>query len=262
MGMDSEVMDMLSKALAPQASPLEAEYEALVRSAMAEGLPPPVDLATYAQAAETRAQTARDEAKRMALAATLGRFGAAIAEGDIAKGIREATTDVQQTLKEGAREARTEEARAEALRLQSAESQRQATIQARQFELQSIGSLAQIAREKGASDRQAQLTATNIYADYRAQLQSNFSELRKQGALNARSFADAMQNAEKSALDYIQTLIRPTEEQTQEVLNQFRRQALATYGYLLSEDQLKKVSSSFAKKETATETEKDPLGVR
>jgi len=265
MDMDPQVMDMLSKALAPQASPLEAEYEALVRSAMAEGLPPPVDLAPYAQAAETRAQTARDEAKRMAWAAALGRFGAAVAEGDIAKGIREATTDVQQGLKEGAREARTEEARAEALRLQSAESQRQATIQARQFELQSIGSLAQIAREKGASDRQAQLTATNIYADYRAQVQGNIAELRKQGALNARSFADAMQNAEKMAIDYIEALIQPTEEQKQEVLDRFRRQTLATFGYLLSEDELKKVSASFAKEKPSGETratsgqEREPL---
>ena len=198
----------------------------------------------------------------MAWAAALGRFGAAVAEGDIAKGIREATTDVQQGLKEGAREARTEEARAEALRLQSAESQRQATIQARQFELQSIGSLAQIAREKGASERQAQLTATNIYADYRAQLQRNFADLQQQGALNARSFANAMENAEKMALDYIESAINPTEEQKQEVLDRFRRQALATYGYLLSEDQLKKVSASLAKKETATEKDNDPLGVR
>lgn len=253
MAMDNQVMNMLSKALAPQASPLEAEYEALVRSAMAEGLPPPVDLAPYAQAAETRAQTARDEAKRMAWAAALGRFGAAVAEGDIAKGIREATTDVQQGLKEGAREARTEEARAEALRLQSAESQRQATIQARQFELQSIGSLAQIAREKGASERQAQLTATNIYADYRAQLQRNVADLKQQGALNARSFADAMENAEKMAIDYIEALIQPTEEQKQEVLNKFRRQALATYGFLLSEDQLKKVSASLAKKKSESQ---------
>jgi len=71
-----------------------------------------------------------------------------------------------------------------------------------------------------------------------------------------------MEDAEKMALDYIETLIQPTEKQKQEVLDQFRKKALATYGFLLSEDQFKKVSASFSKKETTAESDNDPVGIR
>lgn len=130
------------------ASPVEKEYEALLRSQMKEGIPAPIALESYREAALKRGSDAKAEARQMALAEVLTNLGAGVMSGNPAEGLDAASKAAISTLRGGREEALKEQRYAEQINLQDANQSRQHKIDEMSFKREGLGSLAKAERDR------------------------------------------------------------------------------------------------------------------
>jgi len=192
-----------------------------------QGLPPPVDLGSYITAAEQREKDARGEARRMAIANALMSLGTGLVAGDTAGGMRQATQAVTETMAAGRKEAAAERAQAEALRLQSAQQQRQAILDTMKFKSESVNAIANLVSGEEKANRSDMLQAAQIVATYNAALERNRTELASQGRLDERSERTArtaaLQSAREAYLTNASNTIGKTNKQIAQEINEMAR---------------------------------------
>lgn len=192
-----------------------------------QGLPPPVDLGSYITAAEQREKDARTEARRMAIANALMNLGTGLVAGDTAGGMRQATQAVTETMAAGRKEAAAERAQAEALRLQSAQQQRQAILDTMKFKSESVNAIANLVSVEEKANRSDMLQAAQIVATYNAALERNRTELASQGRLDERSERTArtaaLQSAREAYLANTSNTIGKTNKQIAQEINEMAR---------------------------------------
>jgi len=174
-GLESLMRNLMqTQGLSPQGlSPEEKAYIDLNKQMAEQGLPAPVDLSQYVQAAQQRQQAARDEARQDAIASTLMNLGTGLFAGDPAAGMQRATQEAMATLREGRREASAEGRAAEQLQLQAAQQNRQNIIDNMKFRTESVGAIANIISGNRKADRETQMQSAQIQMQA-AQILSNY----------------------------------------------------------------------------------------
>ncbi len=199
-GAGTDPMGYLNSLFGPQARSAEVQAAIDLNKQMVEqGLPAPVDLSQYVQAAQQRQQSAREEARQDAIASTLMNLGTGLFAGDPAAGMQRATQEAMATLREGRKEASAEGRAAEQLQLQIAQQNRQQILDTMKFKSESVNSVANIISGEEKSNRETQMQAAQIVATYNAALDRNRSELAQQGRLDERSQRTARTAALQSA---------------------------------------------------------------
>lgn len=171
------------------------------RQLMEQGLPPPVDLGSYITAAEQREKDARTEARRMAIANALMNLGTGLVAGDTAGGMRQATQAVTETMAAGRKEAAAERAQAEALRLQSAQQQRQNILDTMKFKSESVNAIANIISGEEKANRSDMLQAAQIISNYQINKEKVLSEGATERGVSERSLRTARTAALQMAKD-------------------------------------------------------------
>jgi len=230
-GTNPNIMSRLESVFKPQQiSQAETDLINLLKAQQQAGIPAPLDLTPFQQAAEQRQQEARDESRRMAIANTLMGLGTGLVAGDPAAGLQRATQMATETLREGRREAREEGRSAEALRLQAAQQQRQAQIEKMQFDRESLTGIANIYRDRDKSARESEERALQIMATYDAAIQNNISRLAEQGALDRRAFLSALSNAEETIEDTLAAQLTLKPEEKDRLRETLRERAIRRYG--------------------------------
>lgn len=165
---------MQTQGLSPQGlSPEEKAYIDLNKQFAEQGLPPPIDLSQYVQAAQQRQQSAREEARQDAIASTLMNLGTGLFAGDPAAGMQRATQEAMATLREGRKEASAEGRAAEQLQLQAAQQNRQNIIDNMKFRTETVGAIANIISGNRKADRETQMQSAQIQMQA-AQILSNY----------------------------------------------------------------------------------------
>jgi len=154
-------------------SPEEKAYIDLNKQFAEQGLPPPIDLSQYVQAAQQRQQSAREEARQDAIASTLMNLGTGLFAGDPAAGMQRATQEAMATLREGRKEASAEGRAAEQLQLQAAQQNRQNIIDNMKFRTETVGAIANIISGNRKADRETQMQSAQIQMQA-AQILSNY----------------------------------------------------------------------------------------
>lgn len=227
------VTGMASELFKPQQiSEQEQALINLINQQREQGVPAPLNLEPYRQAALERQKEARDEARRTAIAGTLMGLGTGLVAGDPAAGLRQATQTAMETLREGRREAAAEGRTAEQLQLQAAQQARQAQIEKMQFDRESLGTVANIYKDLNKSNKESRERALQIFATYDASLQSNISRLQEQGDLNKRSILSAITAAEERIEDALAADVRMTAEDKDRIRNTMRERAIRQIGSL------------------------------
>lgn len=227
------VTGMASELFKPQQiSEQEQALINLINQQREQGVPAPLNLEPYRQAALERQKEARDEARRTAIAGTLMGLGTGLVAGDPAAGLRQATQTAMETLREGRREAAAEGRSAEQLQLQAAQQARQAQIEKMQFDRESLGTVANIYKDLNKSNKESRERALQIFATYDASLQSNISRLQEQGALDRRSILSAITAAEDRIEDALETQVGMTAEDKDKIRNTMRERAIRQIGSL------------------------------
>lgn len=230
-GVSSNIMSRLESVFKPQQiSQAETDLINLLKAQQQAGIPAPLDLTPFQQAAEKRQQEALSESRRMAIANTLMGLGTGLVAGDPAAGLQRATQMATETLREGRREAREEGRSAEALRLQAAQQSRQAQIEKMQFDRESLTGIANIYRDRDKSARESQERALQIMATYDAAIQNNISRLAEQGALDRRAFLSALSNAEENIEDALTAQLTLTPEEKDRLRKTLRERAIRQLG--------------------------------
>jgi hypothetical protein len=158
-------------------SPEEQAYINLNKQIAEQGLPPPIDLSQYVQAAQQRQQSAREEARQDAIASTLMNLGTGLFAGDPAAGMQRATQEAMATLREGRKEASAEGRAAEQLQLQAAQQNRQNIIDNMKFRTESVGAVANIMSGNRKADRETQMQAAQIVSNIQINLQRMQNDL-------------------------------------------------------------------------------------
>ena len=171
------------------------------RQLIEQGLPPPVDLGSYITAAEQREKDARGEARRMAIANALMSLGTGLVAGDTAGGMRQATQAVTETMAAGRKEAAAERAQAEALRLQSAQQQRQSILDTMKFRSESVNAIANIISGEEKADRSDMLQAAQIISNYQINKEKVLTEGATERGVSERSLRTARTAALQMAKD-------------------------------------------------------------
>jgi hypothetical protein len=205
----------------------------LIEQQRAQGIPAPLDLDPYRQAALQRQQEARDEARRMAIAGTLTSLGAGVMAGDPAAGLRQATQVAMETLREGRREATAEGRTAEQLQLQTAQQQRQAQIDKMQFDRETVGQIANIYGDIAKSDRERQDRAAQLFITYDTSVRSNLANAAQQQALDNRAFLNAVESAEDRIEDTLKDQIGLSPEQKDQMREMLVERAIRQYGAMI-----------------------------
>jgi len=158
-------------------SPEEQAYINLNKQIAEQGLPPPIDLSQYVQAAQQRQQSAREEARQDAIASTLMNLGTGLFAGDPAAGMQRATQEAMATLREGRKEASAEGRAAEQLQLQAAQQNRQNIIDNMKFRTESVGAVANIMSGNRKADRETQMQAAQIVSNIQINLKKIQNDL-------------------------------------------------------------------------------------
>lgn len=126
----------------------EKAYEEYMSKMLEEGLPEPVDISSYKDAALKRSEEAVANARQMALAETLTNLGAGVMRGDPASGLSDASKAALAALRGGREESITERRSAEQIALQQANQERQQKIEEMGFKEKGLGALAKGERER------------------------------------------------------------------------------------------------------------------
>jgi len=227
------VTGMASELFKPQeVSEQEQALINLINQQREQGVPEPLNLEPYRQAALQRQQEARDEARRMAIANTLMGLGTGLVAGDPAAGLQRATQMATETLREGRKEAQAEGRSAEALQLQAAQQARQAQIEKMQFDRESLGTVANIYKDLNKSNKESRERALQIFATYDSSLQSNLSRMQEQGALDRRSILSAITAAEDRIEDALEAQVGMTAEDKDKIRTTMRERAIRQVGSL------------------------------
>jgi len=200
------LQELLSR-LGGGTSPEVQEAIDLRRSLMEQGLPAPIDLGQFIQAAEQRQLEAKEEAKRMALANVLTSLGAGLLEGDAAAGLQQATKLAGETLREGRREARAEGQVAEQLRLQAAQQERQNIIDTMKFKSESVDAIASLISGEKKADLTNSLQAAQLLVQFENNQDNLEMELRKQGFSDEKVKKEKEKAALQSATRIVESLI-------------------------------------------------------
>lgn len=226
-GADTGPMGYLNSLFGPQARSAEVQAAIDLNKQMVEqGLPAPVDLSQYVQAAQQRQQSARDEARQDAIASTLMNLGTGLFAGDPAAGMQRATQEAMATLREGRREASAEGRAAEQLQLQIAQQNRQQILDTMKFKSESVNAVANIISGEQKANRETQMQAAQIVATYNAALDRNRSELAQQGRLDERSQRTARTAALQSAGDaYLSNPMNTTGKTSEEIATEINKMA-------------------------------------
>jgi hypothetical protein len=205
----------------------------LIEQQRTQGVPAPLDLDPYRQAALQRQQEAKDEARRMAIAGTLTSLGAGVMGGDPAAGLRQATQVAMETLREGRREASAEGRTAEQLQLQAAQQQRQAQVEKMQFDRETIGQIANIYGDVEKNDRDRKDRAAQLFVTYDASVRSNLANASQQQALDNRAFLNAVESAEDRIEDTLNEQIGLSPEQKDQMREMLVERAIRQYGAMI-----------------------------
>jgi hypothetical protein len=205
----------------------------LIEQQRTQGVPAPLDLDPYRQAALQRQQEAKDEARRMAIAGTLTSLGAGVMGGDPAAGLRQATQVAMETLREGRREASAEGRTAEQLQLQAAQQQRQAQVEKMQFDRETIGQIANIYGDVEKNDRDRKDRAAQLFVTYDASVRSNLANASQQQALDNRAFLNAVESAEDRIEDTLNEQIGLSPEQKDQMRERLVERAIRQYGAMI-----------------------------
>ena len=205
----------------------------LIEQQRTQGVPAPLDLDPYRQAALQRQQEAKDEARRMAIAGTLTSLGAGVMGGDPAAGLRQATQVAMETLREGRREASAEGRTAEQLQLQAAQQQRQAQVEKMQFDRETIGQIANIYGDVEKNDRDRKDRAAQLFINYDASVRSNLANASQQQALDNRAFLNAVESAEDRIEDTLNEQIGLSPEQKDQMREMLVERAIRQYGAMI-----------------------------
>ena len=205
----------------------------LIEQQRTQGVPSPIDLDPYRQAALQRQQEAKDEARRMAIAGTLTSLGAGVMGGDPAAGLRQATQVAMETLREGRREASAEGRTAEQLQLQAAQQQRQAQVEKMQFDRETIGQIANIYGDVEKNDRDRKDRAAQLFVTYDASVRSNLANASQQQALDNRAFLNAVESAEDRIEDTLKEQIGLSPEQKDKMREMLVERAIRQYGAMI-----------------------------
>jgi hypothetical protein len=205
----------------------------LIEQQRTQGVPAPLDLDPYRQAALQRQQEARDEARRMAIAGTLTSLGAGVMGGDPAAGLRQATQVAMETLREGRREAAAEGRTAEQLQLQAAQQQRQSQIEKMQFDRETIGQVANIYGDVAKNDRDRKDRAAQLFVTYDTSVRSNLANAAQQQALDNRAFLNAVESAEDRIEDTLNEQIGLSPEQKDQMREMLVERAIRQYGAMI-----------------------------
>ena len=176
-------------------SPEEQAYINLNKQIAEQGLPPPIDLSQYVQAAQQRQQSAREEARQDAIASTLMNLGTGLFAGDPAAGMQRATQEAMATLREGRKEASAEGRAAEQLQLQAAQQNRQNIIDNMKFRTESVGAVANIMSGNRKADRETQMQAAQIVSN----IQINLQRMQNDLAVAGMGRTDAARKVESEA---------------------------------------------------------------
>lgn len=152
----------------------EKAYEEYMSKMLEEGLPEPVDISSYKDAALKRSEEAVANARQMALAETLTNLGAGVMRGDPASGLSDASKAALDALRGGREESITEKRSAEQIALQQANQERQQKIEEMGFKEKGLGALAKGERERINSSVEAALKR-EYYSIARAQIAASSS---------------------------------------------------------------------------------------
>ena len=207
----SFLQSLIDSLESPQRSPEVQAAIDLARDAAEKGLPPPVDLSQYVQSAQERQQTARDEARRMAIANALMGLGTGLVAGDPAAGLQRATQAATETLREGRREAQAEGRMAEQLQLQQAQQNRQAVIDAMKFKQESVNSIASLVSGEEKADRSAKLQVAQLLVTLQSDLNRTNAELKRAGISDERARGELRRVALQSATSLIESRMKSGE---------------------------------------------------
>ena len=198
-------------------SPEEQAYIDLNKQIAEQGLPPPIDLSQYVQAAQQRQQSAREEARQDAIASTLMNLGTGLFAGDPAAGMQRATQEAMATLREGRKEASAEGRAAEQLQLQAAQQNRQNIIDNMKFRTESVGAVANIISGNRKADRETQMQAAQIVSNIQINLQRMQNDLAVAGMgrsdANRRVQSEARNRATELVLKSAEGKIPPPSAQ-------------------------------------------------
>lgn len=176
-------------------SPEEQAYIDLNKQIAEQGLPPPIDLSQYVQAAQQRQQSAREEARQDAIASTLMNLGTGLFAGDPAAGMQRATQEAMATLREGRKEASAEGRAAEQLQLQAAQQNRQNIIDNMKFRTESVGAVANIISGNRKADRETQMQAAQIVSN----IQISLKRMQNDSTIAGMGRTDAARKVESEA---------------------------------------------------------------
>jgi hypothetical protein len=233
-GGNLSVPGMISEMMAPSGiTEQQQRLIDLIEQQRTQGVPAPLDLDPYRQAALQRQKEARDEARRMAIAGTLTSLGAGVMGGDPAAGLRQATQVAMDTLREGRREAAAEGRSAEQLQLQSAQQQRQAQIDKMQFDRETIGQIANIYGDVAKNDRDRKDRAAQLFVTYDASVRSNLANASQQQALDNRAFLNAVESAEERIEDMLTAQMNLSPEQKDQMREKLVERAIRQYGAMI-----------------------------
>jgi hypothetical protein len=192
------------------------------RTNMKKGLPAPISMAPYVEAAEKRQQQAREDARKEAIASTLMNLGVGLVSGDPAAGLQRATQVATETMREGRRQAEAEGRMAEQLRLQQAQQERQNIIDTMKFQSESVNAIANIIAGEDKATRSDKLQAAQILATYDANLKKNAADLAESGRVSERERMRAQTSAIEKATDVYTANpangLKPAEQQSREIM--------------------------------------------
>lgn len=193
-----------------------------LKANQAAGLPAPISMAPYVEAAEKRQQQAREDARKEAIASTLMNLGAGLVSGDPAAGLQRATQVATETMREGRRQAEAEGRMAEQLRLQQAQQERQNIIDTMKFKSDSVNAIANIIAGEDKATRSDKLQAAQILATYDANIKRTEADLAESGRVSERERMRAQVSAIEKATDVYTANpangLKPADQQSREIM--------------------------------------------
>ena len=140
-------------------------YDELLERQSKSGVPPPVDLQKYMDAANQRGEDSSEYARQMAIAQALTGLGSGLMAGTPDLGMKQASDDVFSTLGAGREEANTERRAAEQIGLQQATQSRQHQLDAMAHEREISGERASI--ETAREDKEVEFGLKKLDLDLR-----------------------------------------------------------------------------------------------
>ena len=217
-------------------TPREQAYEELMNQQKAAGIPAPVDLQKYMDAANQRGEDSSEYARQMAIAQALTGLGSGLMAGTPDLGMKQASDDVFSTLGAGREEANTERRAAEQIALQQATQDRQHKLDTMGFEREIAGEMA--SGERSRMDKALEFGLEKMKLD----IQKTYYESTgaESGLGGARLQASIIGSAKKSAKTFYDSWVASSEgmvattEKKMEMLDyledKFTREALASFG--------------------------------